>query len=127
MVVEGGGKRLAVECDGDRWHTLDNLDEDMARQAVLERLGWTFVRIRGSAFYRDPEQTMRTVYDKLEKMGIPPEGMLEEKTGIESGEQDTELVNRIKRRAAELRREWEESDRSEGTIKVAKKNKWKNN
>lgn len=119
MVVEGGGKRLAVECDGDRWHTLDNLDEDMARQAVLERLGWTFVRIRGSAFYRDPEQTMRTVYDKLEKMGIPPEGMLEEKTGIESGEQDTELVNRIKRRAAELRREWEESDRSEGTIKVA--------
>ena len=58
MVVEGNGKRLAVECDGDKWHTLDNLQDDMNRQAILERLGWSFVRIRGSQFYRDPQQAM---------------------------------------------------------------------
>ena len=39
LVVEGKGGRLAIECDGDRWHPLDNLEVDMARQAVLERLG----------------------------------------------------------------------------------------
>jgi very-short-patch-repair endonuclease len=37
LVVEGAGKRLAVECDGDRWHPIEKLEEDMARQAILER------------------------------------------------------------------------------------------
>ncbi|WP_406707183.1 hypothetical protein [Tunturiibacter gelidoferens] len=32
-------ERLAVECDGDRFHTLETLQSDMERQAVLERLG----------------------------------------------------------------------------------------
>jgi len=35
LVVEGDGKRLAVECDGDRWHPVEKLAEDMARQAIL--------------------------------------------------------------------------------------------
>ncbi|NDD13593.1 MAG: DUF559 domain-containing protein, partial [Betaproteobacteria bacterium] len=52
IVVEENGKRLAVECDGDRFHPIEKLAEDMNRQAILERLGWRFARIRGSAFYR---------------------------------------------------------------------------
>lgn len=71
IVVEGGGKRLAVECDGDRWHPLEKLSEDMERQTILERLGWQFVRIRGSAFYRNPEQAMRPVFERLAEMEIP--------------------------------------------------------
>ena len=31
LVVEGGGKRLAIECDGDRYHALEKLPEDMER------------------------------------------------------------------------------------------------
>jgi very-short-patch-repair endonuclease len=54
LVVEGGGKRLAVECDGDRWHPIEKIPEDMERQAILERLGWKFVRLRGSEFFRAP-------------------------------------------------------------------------
>jgi very-short-patch-repair endonuclease len=73
MVVEGDGeKRLAVECDGDRYRSLESLTEDTARQAILERLGWQFVRIRGSAFYRDPDAALRRVFDRLEEMGIKP-------------------------------------------------------
>lgn len=72
LVVEGAGQRLAIECDGDRYHPL-NLAEDMDRQAVLERLGWRFVRIRGSAFYRDAELAMRLVFDRLRELEIPPE------------------------------------------------------
>ena len=72
MVVEGDGKRLAVECDGDRWHPIEQLADDMARQAILERLGWTFIRIRGSAFFRDEEAAMRPVFERLDELGISP-------------------------------------------------------
>jgi very-short-patch-repair endonuclease len=74
MVIESDGKRLAVECDGDRYRTPESISEDTARQAVLERLGWEFVRIRGSAFYRDPDAALRRVFDRLEELGIKPAG-----------------------------------------------------
>ncbi|MGI9861921.1 DUF559 domain-containing protein [Moorella naiadis] len=61
LVVKGKGRRLAIECDGDRYHPLEKLEEDMARQAILERLGWRFVRIRGSHFFRDPDGAMQVV------------------------------------------------------------------
>jgi very-short-patch-repair endonuclease len=72
MVVEGDDKRLAVECDGDRYRSPESLAEGTARQAVLERLGWPFVRIRGSAFYRDPDSALRRVFDRLTELGIKP-------------------------------------------------------
>lgn len=72
MVVEGNGKRLAVECDGDRYHPIEKLAEDMNRQAILERLGWKFARIRGSAFYRNPDQAMSSVFKLLEELEILP-------------------------------------------------------
>ncbi|GFE89977.1 disulfide isomerase [Steroidobacter agaridevorans] len=74
MVVESDDKRLAVECDGDRYRTPESLGEDIARQAVLERLGWEFVRIRASAFYRDPDAALRRVFDRLTELGIKPIG-----------------------------------------------------
>jgi hypothetical protein len=39
---------------------------------VLERLGWPFVRVRGSAFYRDPDAALRRVFDRLGELGIAP-------------------------------------------------------
>lgn len=72
MVVEGDGKRLAVECDGDRYHPIEKLAEDMNRQAILERLGWKFARIRGSAFYRNPDQAMESVFKRLDELEILP-------------------------------------------------------
>ena len=40
MVVIGkNNNRLAIECDGDRWHPIEKIPDDMARQAILERLG----------------------------------------------------------------------------------------
>ncbi|MEP6878422.1 MAG: AAA domain-containing protein [Nitrosospira sp.] len=75
LVVEGSDDRLAVECDGERWH-YDKVEEDLARQALLERLGWKFVRIRGSVFYRDRnpsrKDAMRPVFERLRQIGILP-------------------------------------------------------
>lgn len=71
IVVEGPEKRLAIECDGDRWHGPDAWDRDRARQTVLERAGWTFERIRGSAFYRDHNAALEPLWDRLDQLGIP--------------------------------------------------------
>jgi very-short-patch-repair endonuclease/DNA polymerase III delta prime subunit len=107
LVVEGDGKRLAVECDGDRWHPIEKLEEDMARQAILERLGWRFVRIRGSHFFRHPDQAMEPVFARLRTLEIPP-------TSLTSAPEPTtqksaELLDSIIRRATELRNSWEEN------------------
>lgn len=101
MVVQGNGKRIALECDGERWHNSSNLEEDMIRQAILERLGWRFIRIRGSEFFRDPEATMKVVFEKLEQLEIYT-------TAIASvwQEDGNELKDRIVRRAEEIREQW---------------------
>jgi very-short-patch-repair endonuclease len=127
LVVEGGGRRLAVECDGDRHHPLERLAEDMARQAILERLGWTFVRIRGSLFFRDPDRAMESVFAKLAELGIPPEGMPPE--GTTDAQSFSDLEKRVIRRAEELRQEWERRDADEPIWKDtgAKSRKWGGN
>ena len=68
VVRAGPGERLAVECDGDRFHGPDKWDEDVRRQRVLERLGWNFWRIRASQYYLDPEGSMQPLWDRLEEM-----------------------------------------------------------
>ncbi|GAC1423671.1 MAG: AAA domain-containing protein [Ktedonobacteraceae bacterium] len=103
LVVEGGGKRLAVECDGDRWHPIEKLAEDMARQAILERLGWRFERIRGSQFFRNPDKAMEPVFARLHTLEIPPEG---NKTITSLTVQDTSLKEKVIRRAVEIRQGW---------------------
>lgn len=72
IVVEGPDSRLAVECDGDRWHGPDVWLQDYQRQLVLERAGWTFERIRGSAFYRNPDSALQPLWARLDELGIPP-------------------------------------------------------
>lgn len=113
MVVEGGGKRLAIECDGDRYHPLDTLQDDLERQAILERLGWTFTRIRGSEFFRDPDRAMAPVFARLSELEISPEGSnAEERQEMEDG---AELRERVTRRAQELLQEWDNPSFVEAT------------
>jgi very-short-patch-repair endonuclease len=117
MVVEGDGRRLAIECDGDRGHPPEKLAEDLERQAILERLGWTFVRVRGTEFFRHPDQALQPVFEMLERLEIPPLGpdvIPEEPT-----RQSSELLSRVLRRADELRREWLDSGDSGSSDDVA--------
>ena len=71
IVVEGPESRLAVEVDGEAYHGPDRWEEDRARQQTLERAGWRFERIRGSAFYRDPDAALEPLWERLEELGIP--------------------------------------------------------
>lgn len=72
LVVQGEEARLAVECDGDQYHTLENWEEDQARERQLRRAGWEFWRVTGSAFYRHKEEALESLWTKLDEMGIKP-------------------------------------------------------
>jgi very-short-patch-repair endonuclease len=104
MIVKGvNGRKLAIECDGDRYHPIEKLPDDMARQAILERLGWKFIRIRGSEFFRNPVQAMDRVFARLKTLQIEPG------TGEQPPTTDNDsngIVARVKARAAELRDSW---------------------
>jgi len=132
LVVEGDGRRLAIECDGDPRFPVEigKLSEDLERQTILERLGWIFTRVRATEFFRDAERAMGPIFEKLQMLEIPAErnvteplvsaGMPPETQGTEtteplvSGEGTSgpqliapdDLVRRVIHRADQLRQEW---------------------
>ena len=70
LLVEGVVGRLAVECDGDYWHGDERFEEDAGRQRLLERCGMRFSRIRGTAFYRDPDAALEPLWNELARLRI---------------------------------------------------------
>jgi len=110
LVVAGGGRRLAVECDGEQFHGPEKLQEDLERQAVLERLGWTFVRLRGSLFFRDEDRSLEPMFARLAELNIPPElELVEATTSAQS-----EIVERVIRRAQEMKASWQSNEETVG-------------
>ncbi|MGN0466704.1 MAG: AAA domain-containing protein [Lachnospiraceae bacterium] len=101
-------RKIAIECDGERYHSSEaKIRADMERQTILERIGWRFIRIRGSEFFSDMEQTMNHVCEQLEKYGIYPENVEAEKE-ISNESRQTPLLNRVKIRALEILKEFQE-------------------
>lgn len=99
MVALFQDKKVAIECDGEKWHsTEEQIREDMERQNVLERCGWEFIRIRGSRYFKNPESAMKTLIEELNRKGIYPESM-EDKRYLTK---EKELLNKIKNRALKI-------------------------
>jgi very-short-patch-repair endonuclease len=75
LVVEGvGDRRLAIECDGDKYHGPERWGDDMRRQRVLERVGWRFWRCWASCFTLNPDACMADLFATLERLQIRPLG-----------------------------------------------------
>ncbi|QYG95219.1 AAA family ATPase [Iamia sp. SCSIO 61187] len=73
LVVTGAKGRLAVECDGEAWHsTAEQRAEDLHREQELKRAGWRFWRVRESEFYLDPERALAPLWSALADRGIEP-------------------------------------------------------
>jgi very-short-patch-repair endonuclease len=72
LVVHGDRDRLAIECDGDRFHGPEQWDDDLRRQRVLERLGWKFWRVLASTYYRSPHAALEALWIRLDRLGIHP-------------------------------------------------------
>jgi hypothetical protein len=76
---------------------------------VLERLGWRFVRIRGTEFFRNPDETMRPVWARLEQLGISPQA-----TPNLVPEGQDELRQTLIREAGRILDEWRAADQAGG-------------
>ncbi|MGN0941163.1 MAG: DUF559 domain-containing protein, partial [Selenomonadaceae bacterium] len=101
LVVSDDNQRVAIECDGERFHSgEEKIRQDMERQTILERLGWRFIRIRGSEYYRDKEETMYDVLTRIHVLGIQPSAIKHQ--GVNS----TPLLDSIKQKAAQLIERW---------------------
>lgn len=75
LMVEGhNDARLAVECDGDRYHGPDKWADDLARQRVLERAGWVFWRCFASTYVRRRGQVLADLEKTLAERGVTPIG-----------------------------------------------------
>ena len=75
LVVEGLlDRRLAIECDGDRYHSSDKWEDDMVRQRTLERVGWQFWRCFASTFVMHKQNVINDLINTLTEHGIEPIG-----------------------------------------------------
>ena len=90
IVVEHGVEKVAIECDGEAYHTDENFEDDFKRQMLLRRLGWRFIRIRGRDFYMNKDQTMYDVFKKLSNLQIFPNGKNIEKMDFQLNQKTSE-------------------------------------
>ncbi len=85
LVIQGENNRVAVECDGDRYHGIEKWEYDQRREAQLRRAGWKFWRISGSAFYRDKDKALEGLWQFLDEEGINKVADWKGKTTDEKG------------------------------------------
>jgi very-short-patch-repair endonuclease len=105
IVVIYQNKKIAIECDGERFHSgAAKIEADMERQCILQRLGWTFIRIRGGMYYRDKEGTMKIVMRRLNEYGIKTETA--EVDNVSESANTSKLYERVAERARGIREGW---------------------
>jgi hypothetical protein len=67
------GRRLAIECDADRYAGDQAWASELRRQSILERVGnATFVRLRSSVFHREPDVALAPLWERAAEMSILP-------------------------------------------------------
>jgi len=98
LTCEGEGGRVAVETDADGRYDRDLITDELNKQSVLERLGWRFLRLRASEYYRDPQGYLVKLSNELTALGIKPGAAAAEKL---------DLTEKVIARAKELVAEWD--------------------
>lgn len=66
VLTNDRNQKIAIECDGDMYHSINQLENDLVRQSILERCGWKFVRIRASEFYYNRDESTQKMVDTIE-------------------------------------------------------------
>ena len=109
VVEDGEGRRVAIQCDGDREQTKEGVEEEMARNLMLRRLGWSFIRVRGSEFFRNRDKAMKKLQRRLQALSIAPVGTVEEETPADDKKKAEEpLYKRVIKRAELIRKRWKD-------------------
>ena len=67
VILLRNGVKMAVECDGDRWHGPDQHWNDLMRQRALERCGWPFFRVRSHEYYTNKEKALEPLWNMIKE------------------------------------------------------------
>ncbi|MCF8293544.1 MAG: AAA family ATPase [Chitinophagaceae bacterium] len=70
VTLLGNGIKIAIECDGDKFHGAEQFQNDLMRQKVLERCGWQFFRVRGGEYYSNRKKAMQPLWKLLKANDI---------------------------------------------------------
>ncbi|MFA6875375.1 MAG: AAA domain-containing protein [Parabacteroides sp.] len=81
------GTKLAIECDGDKWHGPEQYQNDIKRQTVLERCGWQFFRVRGYEYYTNRIKSLEPLWKLIPKV--------KEKEPLKKPEKENELTTEV--------------------------------
>lgn len=68
VAIFNDGTKIAIECDGDKWHGAEKYKDDLYRQKVLERCGWQFFRVRGSEYYSNRKKALEPLWGIFDKI-----------------------------------------------------------
>ena len=120
VVVGPKGNRVAIRCDGDREITREALEASLYRQMTLERLGWRFLRIRGSEFLRHPAEAMKKIERRLKRFDIQPLGLFAgdpQQKKQQKEAQGKELLQQVTERAKMILSRWKDVPSVSSVIK----------
>lgn len=67
VILLPNGIKIAIECDGDKFHGAEQFENDMMRQKVLERCGWQFFRVRGAEYYSNRIKALESLWELLRR------------------------------------------------------------
>lgn len=84
LVCQQNGVRVAIECDGERYHTDERgrlKMEDLERQAILERAEWRVVRVPYRKWIRDSGREIQRILSAVVAEVELPEQDERERTG----------------------------------------------
>ncbi len=70
VTLLSNGVKIAIECDGDKYHGAEQFTNDLMRQRVLERCGWQFFRVRGGEYYSNRKKALEPLWRLIEKNEI---------------------------------------------------------
>ncbi|MEA4820754.1 MAG: DUF559 domain-containing protein, partial [Erysipelotrichales bacterium] len=65
VALLSNGTKIAIECDGDKFHGAEQFKADIMRQKDLERCGWQFYRIRGCEYYSNRDRALENLWEIL--------------------------------------------------------------
>jgi very-short-patch-repair endonuclease len=65
VALLSNGIKIAIECDGDKYHGAEQFTNDLMRQKVLERCGWQFFRVRGGEYYSNRKKALEPLWKLL--------------------------------------------------------------
>lgn len=71
LVIEGEKREIRLVCESEKYQEGTELEEEIDRLAVFERIGWEMVYISASCFYQNPDEAIENliaeIQEKMEK------------------------------------------------------------